>query len=192
MLRLLVLIVSPPNGAGPGPTVKVWPCGIPRMTDSGCQLVSASSSARQYENLPGWPSVVRSMPPGRTSSRLISASRSARPMTAVARSLLASYRPPAQLSPELRRLLRQVPCSDTSDSASRPRLSHEMWLTDDEPRRIAENFASLPGPLKAPHLSLRSSPWGTNGCGFLAHGPPRNGSTSRQACRRPRRPRGPT
>ena len=46
--------------------------------------------ARQYENFPGWPSVVRSMPPGRTSSRLINASRSARPMAAVARSLLAS------------------------------------------------------------------------------------------------------
>src|SRR5882672_3457959 len=58
--------------------------------ERGVIPMSSSSSARQYENLPGWPSVVRSMPPGRTSSRLMSASRRARPMTAVARSLLAS------------------------------------------------------------------------------------------------------
>jgi hypothetical protein len=58
--------------------------------------------------------------------------------SAIGEELRARYRPPAQLSPELRRLLRQVPCSDTGNSASRPRLSHEMWLTDGEPRRIAE------------------------------------------------------
>ena len=32
-----------------------------------------------------------------------------------------------------------------------------MWLDDDEPRRVVE--ISFHEPLKAPHLSLRSSPW---------------------------------
>ena len=45
---------------------------------------------RNKLNFPGWPSVERSMPPGRTSIMLISASRMARPITAVARSLLPS------------------------------------------------------------------------------------------------------
>ena len=39
---------------------------------------------------------------------------------------------------DLRRLLRQIRCSNTRYSGSRPRRSHEMWLTDDEPRRMAE------------------------------------------------------
>jgi hypothetical protein len=48
-----------------------------------------------------------------------------------------------KLTPELRQLLKEVPCSDTHHSCSRPpcsgpRRSREMWLTDHEPRRIAE------------------------------------------------------
>ena len=58
--------------------------------------------------------------------------------TAIGEELRARYQPPDQLSPELRQLLRKVPCSGTRHSCSRPRRSHEMWLTDDEPRRIAE------------------------------------------------------
>ena len=52
-----------------------------------------------------------------------------------------------QLSPELRQLLKEVPCSDTRHSCSRPRRSREMWLTDDEPRRIDEIFDPLPEQL---------------------------------------------
>ena len=59
--------------------------------------------------------------------------------SAIEEELRARYQPADQLSPELRRLLRQIPCSDIRDAAARPRLSHEMWLTDDEPRRIAES-----------------------------------------------------
>jgi hypothetical protein len=58
--------------------------------------------------------------------------------TAIGEELRARYHPPDQLSPELRQLLRKVQCSDTRHSYSRPRRSHEMWLTDDEPWRIAE------------------------------------------------------
>jgi hypothetical protein len=59
--------------------------------------------------------------------------------SAIGEELRARYPPPDQLSPELRRLLlKQIPCSNTRHSGSRPRRSHEMWLTDDEPRRIAE------------------------------------------------------
>ena len=38
----------------------------------------------------------------------------------------------------LRQLLKKVPCFGTRHSCNRPRRSHEIWLTDDEPRRIAE------------------------------------------------------
>ena len=58
--------------------------------------------------------------------------------TAIGEELRARYQPPDQLSPELRQLLRKVQCSDSRHSCSRPRQSHEMWLTDDESRRIAE------------------------------------------------------
>jgi hypothetical protein len=58
--------------------------------------------------------------------------------SAIGEELRARYLPPDQLSPDLRRLLRQIQCSNTRRSGSRPRRSHEMWLTDDEPRRIAE------------------------------------------------------
>jgi hypothetical protein len=58
--------------------------------------------------------------------------------TAIGGELRARYQPPDQLSPELRQLLRKVQCSVTRHSCNRPRRSHEMWLTDDEPRRIAE------------------------------------------------------
>ena len=58
--------------------------------------------------------------------------------SAIGEELRARYLPPDQLSTDLRRLLRQIPCSHTRRSSSRPRRSHEMWLTDDEPRRIAE------------------------------------------------------
>src|ERR1700734_2755827 len=60
--------------------------------------------------------------------------------TAIGEELRARYQPPDQLSPELRQLLRKVHRSDTRHSYSRPRRSrsHEMWLTDDEPRRLAE------------------------------------------------------
>ncbi len=58
--------------------------------------------------------------------------------TAIGEELRARYQPPDQLSHELRRLLRQIRCSNARHADSRPRRSHEMWLTDDEPRRIAE------------------------------------------------------
>jgi len=60
--------------------------------------------------------------------------------TAIGDELRARYQPPDQLSPELRQLLRKVHRSDTHYSGSRScrSPSHEMWLTDDEPRRIAE------------------------------------------------------
>ena len=31
-----------------------------------------------------------------------------------------------------------ISCSDIRDAAARKRRSHEMWLADDEPRRLAE------------------------------------------------------
>jgi hypothetical protein len=66
-------------------------------------------------------------------------SRDSRNMTtAIGEELRARYQPPDQLTPELLQLLRKVHRSDTRHSASRPRRSREMWLTDDEPRRIAE------------------------------------------------------
>ena len=58
--------------------------------------------------------------------------------TAIGEELRTRYQPPDQLSPELRQVLRKVQCSDTRHPYGRPRRSHEMWLTDDEPRRIAE------------------------------------------------------
>ena len=61
-----------------------------------------------------------------------------------------------QLTPELRQLLRKVHRSDTRHSASRPRRSREMWLTDDEPRRIAEIFGPLPKQLKTHRHELRN------------------------------------
>ena len=64
------------------------PGGIPRSADSGGHGDPSSSSAMQKLNLPGCPRVDRSMPPGRTSSRLMRQSRIARPTTALARSLL--------------------------------------------------------------------------------------------------------
>ena len=59
--------------------------------------------------------------------------------SAIGQELQARYQPPDEFSPELRRLLRQIPCSGTRRSASKPRRSHEMRLTDDEPRRIVES-----------------------------------------------------
>jgi hypothetical protein len=58
--------------------------------------------------------------------------------SAIGEELRARYQPPDQLSHELRRLLRQIPCSNTRHAGTKPRRSHEMWLIDDEPRRIAE------------------------------------------------------
>jgi hypothetical protein len=53
--------------------------------------------------------------------------------------LRARYQPSNQLSHELCRLLRQIRCSSNiRRSGSRSRRSHEMWLCDDEPRRMAE------------------------------------------------------
>jgi hypothetical protein len=57
--------------------------------------------------------------------------------TVIGEELRARYQP-SGLSHELSRLLRQIRCSTTRHSGARPRRSHEMWLTDDEPRRIAE------------------------------------------------------
>ena len=57
---------------------------------SGSHGEPSSSSATQKLNLPGCPRVERSIPPGRTSNRLMRTRRIARPMTAVARSLLPS------------------------------------------------------------------------------------------------------
>ena len=58
--------------------------------------------------------------------------------TAIGKELRARYQAPDQLSPELRQLLGKVHRTDTRHSGSRRRRSHEMWLNDDEPRRIAE------------------------------------------------------
>ena len=58
--------------------------------------------------------------------------------SAIGEELRARYQPSNGLSPELRRLLRQIPCSDTGDLAKRPQRSHEMGLTDGETRRMAE------------------------------------------------------
>ena len=66
------------------------PSGTPRAAASDSHGEPSSSSATQKLNLPGCPRVERSIPPGRTSSRLTRHSRTARPMTAVARSLLPS------------------------------------------------------------------------------------------------------
>ena len=59
-------------------------------------------------------------------------------MTAIGKELRARYQAPDQLWPELRQLLGKVHRTDTRHSGSRRRRSHEMWLNDDEPRRIAE------------------------------------------------------
>jgi hypothetical protein len=58
---------------------------------------------------------------------------------AIGKALCAQYLPPDQLSHELRRLVKRIPCPNGRHAVARPRRrSHEMWLTDDEPRRIAE------------------------------------------------------
>ena len=67
------------------------PSGAPRSVPSGSHgAPPSSSSARHHESLPGWPSVERSSSPGRTSRRLRSTSRTARPMHTDARSGPAS------------------------------------------------------------------------------------------------------
>jgi hypothetical protein len=58
--------------------------------------------------------------------------------SAIGQELRARYQPTGQLSHELLRLLRRVPCSNTRHADRKPRRSHEMWLCDDEPRRLAE------------------------------------------------------
>ena len=58
--------------------------------------------------------------------------------SAIGEELRARYQPPDELSHELRLLLRHIRCSNTRHAGSGPPRSHEMWLTDDEPRRIAE------------------------------------------------------
>jgi hypothetical protein len=58
--------------------------------------------------------------------------------SAIGEELRARYQPLDQLSPQLRRLLRQIRCCGPRNSAHKWRRSHEIWLTDDEPRRIAE------------------------------------------------------
>jgi hypothetical protein len=71
--------------------------------------------------------------------RLLFVSSQYRAVTsAIGKELRARYEPPDQLSHELHRLLRQIPCSSSRHACSRPRRSHEMWLTDDGPRRIVE------------------------------------------------------
>jgi hypothetical protein len=58
--------------------------------------------------------------------------------SAIGLELRTYCRPPNGHSPELRGLLRKIACSGTRDLANWPRGSHEMRLTDDEPRRLAE------------------------------------------------------
>jgi hypothetical protein len=58
--------------------------------------------------------------------------------SAMGKELRARYQPSNGLSPELRRLLRQISCSSAGNHARRPQRSHEMWLNDDETRRMAE------------------------------------------------------
>jgi len=71
--------------------------------------------------------------------RLSAASNYRAIASAIGQELRARYAPPNGRSPELRRLLKQIPCSDAlRDPVRRPHRSHEMWLTDDEPRRMAE------------------------------------------------------
>jgi hypothetical protein len=55
--------------------------------------------------------------------------------SAIGQELRVRYEPPNGLSSELRRLLGQIPCSDT---VRKPYRSHDMWLTHDEARRLAE------------------------------------------------------
>ena len=55
--------------------------------------------------------------------------------SAIGQELRARYQPPNGLSHELRRLLGQIPCSET---VRKPRRSHDMWLAHDEARRLAE------------------------------------------------------
>ena len=79
------------------------PAGTPRSSARGIQGLPSSSSARQNDTLPGWPSVEWSSVPGAQPNRLISASRSARPMTALARAP-----PPRALSVALRPMARRT------------------------------------------------------------------------------------
>src|SRR5262245_63691584 len=46
------LIHDLPRRESPITVTAERPCGIPRMTDRGCQSVPSSSSAMQYQNLP--------------------------------------------------------------------------------------------------------------------------------------------
>ena len=63
------------------------PSGTPRSAPSGNHgAPPSSSSARHHDSFPGCPSVERSSSPGRTSSRLRSTRRTARPMHTDARS----------------------------------------------------------------------------------------------------------
>jgi len=58
-------------------------------------------------------------------------------VSAIGQELHACYQPLNALTPELRLLLTGRSRTDC-DSARRLRRPHEMWLTDDEPRRMAE------------------------------------------------------
>src|SRR4029077_2792700 len=55
--------------------------------------------------------------------------------SAIGQEFRVRYEPPNGLSSELRRLLGQIPCSDTVRKQHR---SHDLWLTNDEARRLAE------------------------------------------------------
>jgi hypothetical protein len=71
--------------------------------------------------------------------RLLCVSSQYRAVTsAIGEELRARYEPPDQLSHELHRLLRQSYVPTAAMLVAGPRRSHEMWLTDDEPRRIIE------------------------------------------------------
>ncbi len=58
---------------------------MPRSTANDSQGEDSSSSAKQKEYLPGWPSVARSTPPGLPPPTLRITSCKARPMVALAR-----------------------------------------------------------------------------------------------------------
>ena len=70
------------GGAQANTVTAETPSGTPRSWASGTHGLPSSSSATQNETLPGWPRVEWSRTPGTQPSRLMSTSRSARPITA--------------------------------------------------------------------------------------------------------------
>jgi hypothetical protein len=120
------------------------PCCRPRGVGNGLKSpigeVSRLGNARHVFHVSmtmrmvdRWP--MPNHPPKKGKSPFVS-SRCRAVTSAIGEELRARYQLPNQVSHELRWLLRQIRCSTIRHS--QPRRPHEMWLTDDEPRRIAE------------------------------------------------------